>query len=47
MIIVAISDWFQGDLVCGMGGVVISAVELEWCVNDADQEMTRRVSRYQ
>ncbi len=47
MITVATSDRFQGDLVRGMGGAVISAVELERRVNDADQEMTRRVSRYQ
>jgi len=47
MITVATSDRFQGDLVRGMGGAVISAVELERRVNEADQEMTRRVSRYQ
>ena len=47
VITVATSDRFQSDLVRGMGGAVISAPELERRVNDADQEMTRRVSRYQ
>ena len=47
VITIATSDRFQGDLVRGMGGAVISALELERRVNDADQEMTRRVSRYQ
>ena len=47
VITVATSDRFQGDLVRGMGGAVISADELERRANDADQEMTRRVSRYQ
>jgi len=46
VITVATSDRFQGDLVRGMGGAVISALELERRVNDADQEMTRRVQRY-
>ena len=44
---VATSDRFQGDLVRGMGGAVISALELERRVVDAEDEMTRRVKRYQ
>lgn len=47
VITVATSDRFQGDLVRGMGGAVISALELERRVIDAEQEMTRRVKRYQ
>jgi predicted RNA-binding protein with PIN domain len=47
IITVATSDRFQRDLVRGMGGAVISALELERRVNDADQEMARRVKRYQ
>lgn len=47
IITVATSDRFQRDLVRGMGGAVISALELERRVNDAEQEMTRRVKRYQ
>ena len=47
VITVATSDRFQRDLVRGMGGAVISALELERRVNDAEQEMTRRVRRYQ
>ena len=47
MITVATSDRFQRDLVRGMGGAVISALELERRVIDAEQEMTRRVKRYQ
>ena len=47
VITVATSDRFQADLVRGMGGAVISALELERRVNDADQEMTRRVKKYQ
>ena len=47
VITVATSDRFQRDLVRGMGGVVISALELERRVIDAEQEMTRRVKRYQ
>ena len=47
VITVATSDRFQRDLVRGMGGAVISALELERRVNDADQEMTRRVKKYQ
>ena len=47
VITVATSDRFQRDLVRGMGGAVISALELERRVNEADQEMTRRVKKYQ
>ncbi|OLC01211.1 MAG: hypothetical protein AUI15_06110 [Actinobacteria bacterium 13_2_20CM_2_66_6] len=47
VITVATSDRFQRDLVRGMGGAVISALELERRVIDAEQEMTRRVKRYQ
>jgi predicted RNA-binding protein with PIN domain len=47
VITVATSDRFQGDLVRGMGGAVISALELERRVQEAEKEMTRRVQRYQ
>ena len=47
VITVATSDRFQRDLVRGMGGAVISALELERRVIDAEKEMQRRVSRYQ
>ena len=47
VITVATSDRFQGDLVRGMGGAVISALELERRVIDAENEMTRKVKRYQ
>lgn len=47
IITVATSDRFQRDLVRGMGGAVISALELERRVIDAEQEMGRRVRRYQ
>ena len=47
VITVATSDRFQRDLVRGMGGAVISALELERRVIEAEQEMTRRVKRYQ
>lgn len=47
VITVATSDRFQGDLVRGMGGAVISALELERRVLDAEAELTRRVQRYQ
>lgn len=47
VITVATSDRFQADLVRGMGGAVISALELERRVNDGDAEMSRRVKRYQ
>ena len=46
IITVATSDRFQGDLVRGMGGAVITALELERRVEDAEREMTRRVQRY-
>ncbi|MGH7763615.1 MAG: NYN domain-containing protein [Candidatus Dormibacteraceae bacterium] len=46
IITVATSDRFQGDLVRGMGGAVISAPELERRVLDAEEEMGRRVKRY-
>ena len=46
-ITVATSDRFQRDLVRGMGGAVISALELERQVIEAEREMTRRVKRYQ
>jgi predicted RNA-binding protein with PIN domain len=46
-ITVATSDRFQRDLVRGMGGAVISALELERRVLDAEQELGRRVQRYQ
>ena len=47
IITVATSDRFQRDLVRGMGGAVISALELERRVSEAEDEMTRRVKRYQ
>jgi uncharacterized protein len=47
IITVATSDRFQADLVRGMGGAVISALELERRVIDAEREITRRVQRYQ
>ena len=47
VITVATSDRFQRDLVRGMGGAVISALELERRVIDAEHEITRRVQRYQ
>jgi predicted RNA-binding protein with PIN domain len=47
VITVATSDRFQRDLVRGMGGAVISSLELERRVIEAEQEMTRRVKRYQ
>lgn len=46
IITVATSDRFQRDLVRGMGGAVITALELEKRVEDAEKEMTRRVQRY-
>jgi predicted RNA-binding protein with PIN domain len=46
VITVATSDRFQRDLVRGMGAAVISALELERQVIDAEQEMERRVKRY-
>ena len=46
VITVATSDRFQSDLVRGMGGAVISAVELERRVVEAESEMGRRVQKY-
>ena len=46
VITVATSDRFQRDLVRGMGGAVISAMELERRVADAEAELGRRVKRY-
>jgi predicted RNA-binding protein with PIN domain len=46
VITVATSDRFQRDLVRGMGGAVISALELERRVTDAEAEMDRRVQHY-
>ena len=46
VITVATSDRFQADLVRGMGGAVISALELERRVSDAEDELGRRVERY-
>jgi len=46
VITVATSDRFQRDLVRGMGGAVISALELERRVSDAEAEMGRRVAKY-
>jgi predicted RNA-binding protein with PIN domain len=46
VITVATSDRFQRDLVRGMGGAVISALELERRVIDAEQELGRRVEKY-
>jgi hypothetical protein len=45
-ITVATSDRFQRDLVRGMGGAVISAMDLERQVIEAEAEMSRRVKRY-
>lgn len=47
IITVATSDRFQRDLVRGMGGAVISALELERRVIDAENEMSRKVKKYQ
>ena len=47
VITVATSDRFQRDLVRGMGGAVISALELERQVVEAEQEMSRKVKGYQ
>lgn len=46
LITVATSDRFQRDLVRGMGGAVISALELERRVVEAEAEMSRRIARY-
>jgi hypothetical protein len=47
VITVATSDRFQRDMVRGMGGAVITALELERRVIEAEQEMGRKVKRYQ
>jgi predicted RNA-binding protein with PIN domain len=47
VITVATSDRSQRDMVRGMGGAVISALELERRVIEAEQEMGRKVKRYQ
>jgi len=44
---VATSDRFQSDLVRGMGGAVISAPELERQVIAAEEDLGRRLKRYQ
>jgi predicted RNA-binding protein with PIN domain len=46
VITVATSDRFQRDLVRGMGGAVISALELERWVTNAEEEMGRSIKRY-
>jgi predicted RNA-binding protein with PIN domain len=46
VITVATSDRVQRDLVRGMGGAVIDALELERRVVDAEAELGRRVERY-
>ena len=43
---VATSDRSQRDLVRGMGGAVITAIELERQVKAAEEEMSRRVKKY-
>jgi predicted RNA-binding protein with PIN domain len=43
---VATSDRFQRDLVRGMGAAVVSALELERRVVEAEREMGRTVERY-
>ena len=43
---VATSDRFQSDLVRGMGGAVISALELERRVIEAEKELGRTVEKY-
>jgi len=45
-ITVATSDRFQRDMVRGMGGAVISALELERQVIEAEKELGRSVDRY-
>ena len=47
VITVATSDRVQRDLVRGMGGAVITALELERRVVDAEADLGRRVQRYQ
>jgi uncharacterized protein len=46
VITVATSDHSQGDMVRGMGGGVISAMELERRVIDAEADLGRRVQKY-
>jgi predicted RNA-binding protein with PIN domain len=46
VITVATSDRVQRDLVRGMGGAVIDALELERRVVDAEADLGRRVQRY-
>jgi predicted RNA-binding protein with PIN domain len=43
---VATSDRFQRDLVRGMGGAVISALELERQVIEAEKTLSKTVERY-
>jgi predicted RNA-binding protein with PIN domain len=45
-LIVATSDRFQRDLVRGMGGAVISALELERRVIEAEKQLGRTVQKY-
>src|SRR5205085_10156247 len=45
-ITVATSDRFQRDLVRGMGGAVISALEMERQVIEAEKELGRSVDRH-
>jgi len=47
VITVATSDRTQRDLVRGMGGAVISGPELERRVVEAEEELGRRVKKYQ
>ena len=47
VVTVVTSDHSQSDMVRGMGGAVISAIELERRVIDAEQELGRRVQKYQ
>jgi predicted RNA-binding protein with PIN domain len=46
VVTVATSDHSQGDMVRGMGGAVISAIELERRVIDAEADLGRRVEKY-
>ena len=47
MVEVATSDRTQRDLVRGMGGAVIDAIELQRRVVEAEAQMERNVKRYQ
>jgi hypothetical protein len=47
LLTVATSDRFQRDLVSGMGGAVITALELERRVLEAEKQLSRTVERYQ